>query len=92
MNLLDGPRPPSISPSLPPAGGPLQRRERDTVVRQGLGLGVLRLGQEQLGVGQLEDGADPGVEPALGQAEVLLGEATAVWAAAMRSCASFTSS
>src|SRR2546425_10120224 len=58
---------------LPEADGAVQPGERDSVVGQGLGLGVLGLGQGELGVGELEDRADARVEPALREAEVLLG-------------------
>src|SRR6266446_5167999 len=55
------------------ADGAIQPRQGDPIIRQGLALGVLGLGEGELGVRQLEDGADTGVEPPLGQAKVLLG-------------------
>src|SRR5438552_2187438 len=54
------------------AHGPVQLGQGNAVVAKRLGLGVLRLRQRQLGVGKLENRPHPGVEPALGQAEVLL--------------------
>src|SRR5207244_13076518 len=55
------------------ADGTIQPCQGDPIVRQGLALGVLGLGEGELSVRQLEYGADAGVERPLGQAKVLLG-------------------
>src|SRR5262249_51375100 len=59
--------------SLPPAASAVETVEGDPIVGQGLSFGVLRLGEGELGIGQLEDRPDASVEPALGKSKVLLG-------------------
>ena len=59
--------------TLPSSCGAIQLGQRDAVVGEGLRLGILRLRERELGVGQLEDRPDADVEPALGEPEVFLG-------------------
>src|SRR5262245_18129977 len=56
-----------------PAERAVEACQGDPEVGEGLRLGVLRLGQSELSVGQVEDGADARVEAALDEAEVFLG-------------------
>src|SRR5262249_53112700 len=63
----------SVSRPSAPADRAIQPGQGNPIIGQGLALGVLRLGQGELGVRQFENGADAGVEPALRQAKVLLG-------------------
>src|SRR5438132_10396976 len=62
----------SLNPDSPPPDRAVEAVERDAEVRERLGLGVLGLRERQLGVGELEDRPNPGVEPPLGEAEVFL--------------------
>ena len=57
----------------PATQGAIQPCQRDPEIGERLRLGVLGLGEGELSVRELEDGAHPGVETALGQTEVLLG-------------------
>src|SRR5262245_10937393 len=55
------------------ADGEIEPRQPDAIVRERLHLRLLRLGQRQLRVDELEDGADTHVESALGEPVVLGG-------------------
>jgi len=59
--------------SLPSAQVALELGDGEAVVRERHGLRGLGLGEGELGVGQLDDGADAGVEASLTETEVFLG-------------------